>query len=351
MRKEHEDKLEPDQPTLIVTYGNTTRKHRPLERDVTILGRAPGCDVGLESPEVAPVHCLIVRVFDGWRLRDCSGRLGTRLNGRSVHDELLHDEDVVQVGTFSFKLHLPPASQALAFVPSRQELVATPAAAALTPSRVPVDDPDKARTDSLLERRAAELDQRAENLRALQRDCDEHLALLKQRERECTDRCAALEAERKAFQAQVEKAKRELAASRLALEQEQAAFRAVLTSTTAQSPTSPLPLDLERRRQELDAYAQHLMRTREQVQQQQEELERAREQFRAVREGAEHYDRDKAEHYEQWVQEQEAAAKEYEWRRESLAKEMAELREQRSQIVRMLGELREARRATAPVTG
>jgi hypothetical protein len=29
------------QPALVVTYGNTTRKHRPLDREVTILGRAP----------------------------------------------------------------------------------------------------------------------------------------------------------------------------------------------------------------------------------------------------------------------------------------------------------------------
>ncbi len=117
MRKEREDKLEQGQPTLIVTYGNTTRKHRPLDRDVTVLGRAPGCDVGLETPEVAPVHCLIVRVFDGWRLRDCSGRLGTRLNGRSALDEQLHDDDVLQVGTFSFKIHLPHNSRCLAIAP------------------------------------------------------------------------------------------------------------------------------------------------------------------------------------------------------------------------------------------
>src|SRR5262245_47816656 len=102
MRKEREDVLDSAQPTFICTYVITTTKHRPLQRDVTILGRAPGCDIGLESPEVAPVHCVIVRVLDGWRLRDCSGRLGTRLNGRSAHDELLHDEDVLQLGTFSF---------------------------------------------------------------------------------------------------------------------------------------------------------------------------------------------------------------------------------------------------------
>jgi hypothetical protein len=33
------------------------------------------------SPEVAPIHCVIVRVVADWRLRDCTGRGGTRVNG------------------------------------------------------------------------------------------------------------------------------------------------------------------------------------------------------------------------------------------------------------------------------
>src|SRR5437762_4913208 len=73
MRKKVEETIQPWQPALIVTYGNTTRKSRPLDRDVLVVGRAPGCDLGLVSPEVAPVHCLIVRLADGWHIRDCTG--------------------------------------------------------------------------------------------------------------------------------------------------------------------------------------------------------------------------------------------------------------------------------------
>jgi DNA repair exonuclease SbcCD ATPase subunit len=93
---------------LVVTYGNTTRKHRPLDRDLTLLGRARNCDVPLVSPEVAPVHCLIARAAGGWLLRDCTGRGGTRLNGKAVTESALADGDVLQVGTFSFELQLPP---------------------------------------------------------------------------------------------------------------------------------------------------------------------------------------------------------------------------------------------------
>ena len=78
MRKEREGQFDPTQPALIVTYGNTTRKHRPLNGDLVVIGRSSCCDIGLVSPEVAPIHCVIVKGLEGWRLRDCTGRSGTR---------------------------------------------------------------------------------------------------------------------------------------------------------------------------------------------------------------------------------------------------------------------------------
>jgi pSer/pThr/pTyr-binding forkhead associated (FHA) protein len=112
MRREREEPFDASQPALIVTYGNTTRKHRLLDRDLLVLGRSSCCDFGLVSPEVAPIHCVIVRTAGGWRVRDCTGRSGTRLNGKAVHEETLTDGDILQVGTFSFQLNLPRAATA-----------------------------------------------------------------------------------------------------------------------------------------------------------------------------------------------------------------------------------------------
>src|SRR5262249_58108870 len=102
MSRDRDSKFDPSRPALVVQFGNTAKKYRPLDRDVMVLGRAGGCDVGLEAPDVAPVHCVIVRALDGWHVRDCTGRGGTRLNGRSIQDAPLNDEDVLQVGSFSF---------------------------------------------------------------------------------------------------------------------------------------------------------------------------------------------------------------------------------------------------------
>lgn len=108
MSKEHEDRIDPGTPGLLVLYGATKRKFRPLTRDITVIGRAPSSDIGLVSPEVAPTHCLIVRLASGWRIRDCSSR-ATRVNGEAVQDEPLRNGDTIQVGNFSFEAHLPPA--------------------------------------------------------------------------------------------------------------------------------------------------------------------------------------------------------------------------------------------------
>ena len=109
MQLEEKETLAPDRPGLVVTYGHTTKKYRPLDADVIVLGRNPNCDLNLVSPGVAPVHCVLVRAAAGWRLRDCSGRPGTRVNGRPVQETALTDGDLIQVGGFTFEAHLPPA--------------------------------------------------------------------------------------------------------------------------------------------------------------------------------------------------------------------------------------------------
>src|SRR5579883_2656151 len=105
MRKQ--DELDPTMPSLTLTYGSGARRCRPLDKDVIILGRGSGCDLSLVSPAVATVHCVVTRGPGGWRVRDCSSRVGTRVNGKNVQDEPLRDGDILQIGTFSFEVHLP----------------------------------------------------------------------------------------------------------------------------------------------------------------------------------------------------------------------------------------------------
>ena len=197
MSNDRDRSFDPTRPTLIVKYGGATRQYKPMDRQVLVIGRCPGCDVGLESPDVAPVHCVIARALDGWHVRDCTGKGATRLNGQSVLDAPLTDEDVVQVGSFSFTLHLPPeerpapeaeahndpvlrrirrsrAQLAKLALRLRERMAETAAGAA-------------EEAEKRLAARQDELDRQAESLRVLQKDVDSRLAELKQMARQVAE--------------------------------------------------------------------------------------------------------------------------------------------------------------------
>jgi pSer/pThr/pTyr-binding forkhead associated (FHA) protein len=301
MRKETEDPLKSRQPALIVTYGNTTRKCRPLDRDLLVLGRAPACDITLVSPEVSSVHCLVVRSGDGWRIRDCNGgRLATRLNGKVIHDEVLRDGDTVQVGSFSFQAHLPPPARTTPVhgSPSAEDPKVKALLKRLQRKRrrlvqIALRLRLCAQKSQTLPPTLAELQRQADCLRTLQqeyegrmRDYETRVNDLEQVEREVCDERAALEQECADWRAQQEEAERELAGRTAEVEaqlvarfkeceercrqMEQAhaeSLRLRLESATATNPAaaSELALHLDRRSQELNHFARHLRRWQRQV--------------------------------------------------------------------------------------
>ncbi len=101
------------QPALVPLHAAQGKKTFSLDRDAVVVGRARGCDIGLDAPDVSNLHCVIARTADGYRIRDCSSRAGTKINGDSVKNAALHDGDVLQVGPFCFTVQIPqnaPAS-------------------------------------------------------------------------------------------------------------------------------------------------------------------------------------------------------------------------------------------------
>jgi pSer/pThr/pTyr-binding forkhead associated (FHA) protein len=255
MRKLSEDSLKPGQAALIVTYGNTTRKHRPLDGDLNVLGRSPVCDVALVSPEVAPIHCLILHTADGWRIRDCcGGRHATRVNGHVIQEAALHDGDVIQIGTFSFETRLPTSRR----TPLMGSVPAINDGLAARLKRLQGSRRKLVRLALKLRRRArknqptppalAELEQQAECLRGLQRqyetlvkEYESRLGELEKGARELCDERTAFEQERLERQARLDQAEHDLA--------------------RRQNEAARL---LDRRRQELNAFARYLRRCHQQ---------------------------------------------------------------------------------------
>src|SRR5215216_3741592 len=99
----------PNQPALVPIAGNYDRKPRSLDREVTTVGRARGTDLCLESNEISTLHCIIYRTADGYRIRDCNSRCGTRINGEAIKTAALRDTDIINLGPFSFEFRLPTA--------------------------------------------------------------------------------------------------------------------------------------------------------------------------------------------------------------------------------------------------
>jgi pSer/pThr/pTyr-binding forkhead associated (FHA) protein len=94
-------------PSLIPLFGGTDRKARPLDREVVTLGRARGSDFCLDANEVSALHCVIYRSSDGFRVRDCGSRTGTRVNGNAIKNAVLNNGDVLNIGPFSFEMRVP----------------------------------------------------------------------------------------------------------------------------------------------------------------------------------------------------------------------------------------------------
>jgi pSer/pThr/pTyr-binding forkhead associated (FHA) protein len=258
------DHLEPGQPALLVTYGNTARKHRPLDKDVLLLGRAPNCDFCLVAPDISWVHCLVLRTLEGWRVRDCSGRGGTRVNGKTVLDAVLTDGDLIQLGSFCFQVSLPEGAIPVA-VP-----VASTEFERLARSRRKLAQRALRLRHRLREQAStpgaqAALQQQAEAVQQRQRECDRRLRQLEQSERDLTADREALEADFVAFEERVERADQELREKHDRLEAELRDRRAALEEEFRRPHPDAEVLaaraeQLEQRARELDRYAEHLQR-------------------------------------------------------------------------------------------
>ena len=103
------DFLNGTQPALVPVHGLQDKKPRFLDRDSIVIGRARGCDIGLDAPDISNLHCVISRTPEGFRIRDCGSRTGTKVNGSPVKSAPLQDGDILQLGLFSFSVQAPQA--------------------------------------------------------------------------------------------------------------------------------------------------------------------------------------------------------------------------------------------------
>ncbi len=86
-------------PTLQISNGPFTGRLYTLDREVTIIGRNPECDLVLQPKSVSRKHAAILRKSGGYVLKDMGSTRGTFVNGQKLAQPvLLEDGTTIQIG-------------------------------------------------------------------------------------------------------------------------------------------------------------------------------------------------------------------------------------------------------------
>lgn len=322
-------------PALIPVAGNHDKKARSLDREVTTIGRARGSDLCLEANEISTLHCLIFRTSDGYRIRDCNSRCGTRVNGESVKTHLLHDTDIVNLGPFSFEFRLPPS-----LFPND----------AARPDPVKVEHLKRSRQKLALlalkmrkrqqggSPREQEWAQKANLLKDKIRSYDQRLNELEEAEKELTDERQQLEREGEEQRRRVQEVETNFA-KRLAQADEEIrdkwqAFqqrcrseevRAIPTAAADQAPKESMEA-LNRLQQELNTKREKLHKLEQNLTRQKEQWQREHQEFSTMK--------------EQWVNDQAKGTAVMEEQQLSLTQKEAAIRLQKAELQRMMGDIK-----------
>jgi pSer/pThr/pTyr-binding forkhead associated (FHA) protein len=184
---------------------------RPLTAPFAVVGRAPGCEVRLNAPAVNPLHCALVRVPGGLMLRDLQSEAGTLVNGERVTLCTVRDGDVVTVGPFEFRVHLPAADSdrlplgagalhEMELLQKEKEALRIQAAAVVAQQAALTDEENKLKQrETALQRQeeqlAAHLEAKRAQLAALQEQVGEARALLRRERAEFEERSKVLSAD------------------------------------------------------------------------------------------------------------------------------------------------------------
>lgn len=98
---------------LIIQNGRLRDTRKALTAPITTVGRSEGCDLRLNAESVHAFHCVLAFSASGLTLRNLPADAETRVNGEAVTACPLRDGDLLSIGPFQFRVHLP-AGQSLA---------------------------------------------------------------------------------------------------------------------------------------------------------------------------------------------------------------------------------------------
>ncbi len=91
----------PDSTAMVVVKrGPNAGSKFALDTDVTRAGRHPESDIFLDDITVSRRHAEVIRVDDGYTIRDVGSLNGTYLNRERIEEAALANGDELQIGKF-----------------------------------------------------------------------------------------------------------------------------------------------------------------------------------------------------------------------------------------------------------
>jgi hypothetical protein len=92
---------------LVVQNGRLSGARRALHAPLTLIGQAENCDIRLTTDGVSLMHCVLVQ-GSGWLvLHDLRSEAGTFVNGTPITTTVLHNGDLLTIGSCRFRVRLP----------------------------------------------------------------------------------------------------------------------------------------------------------------------------------------------------------------------------------------------------
>src|SRR5262249_1927722 len=100
---------EPTAPAgeLVVQNGRQSGARRSLSVPITLIGRAPGCDIRLNAKGAHLLHCALAQGPTGLVLRSLQEQGNLLVNGEPATHCVPQEGDLLSVGLFHFRVRLP----------------------------------------------------------------------------------------------------------------------------------------------------------------------------------------------------------------------------------------------------
>jgi sigma-B regulation protein RsbU (phosphoserine phosphatase) len=89
-------------PSLRMIKGDSPGKDFALDREITVIGKGPTCDIILADPHVSKLHARIERTPDGHYIEDLKSKNRTQIGGRDITRRRLRDGDVIGICGYQF---------------------------------------------------------------------------------------------------------------------------------------------------------------------------------------------------------------------------------------------------------